>query len=81
MTRERIVILMVVFLAVFCTAKPPCPPGIWCARDETSAKLARRNEIARDRALNYGFRRIKGIKRGDEADKMDIEREFEEYFL
>ena len=79
--KTGIVFLIVVFLGVLCTGEGSrCRPGIWCNNDEIKAKLARREEITRDRELKHGYRRINGVKRGYAANNIDIEREFKGYF-
>ena len=76
-----IVFLLVVLLVVLCSGeRPNCRPGIWCGRDETKAKLARREGINEDRELKHRYRGINWMKRGDRANNADIKRQFEGYF-
>ena len=81
MSRTGIIVLLVVFLGAVCTARNrDCRPGIWCYNDEINAKLAGREETARNRELKVGYRRINGAKKSDALNNEDIEREFEGYF-
>ena len=79
MSRTGIIVLLVVFLGAICAARQ-CPTGIWCYDDEIKAKLARREETARNREPKNAYRRINGAKKSDAVNNVDIEREFEGYF-
>ena len=80
MNRTGIIVLMVIFLAALCAGRSArCPPGMWCFQDETKAKLARREGIARDRNLKIGYRGI-DEKQSDAVNNQDKKREFEGYF-
>ena len=82
MNKTGIIVLMVIFLGALCAGRSArCPPGIhmWCSQDETKAKLARREVIARDRDLKIGYRGI-DEKQSDAVNNQDKKREFEGYF-